>query len=135
MSNTATAAMIVPVALGLLTSAGVTSRPASRGYTSGFLLTLSYAIAVGGLMTPVGSPPNLITIGLLDRLASVRINFVTWWLLMTPIALSIGLAMYVMSTYLFPAAEAIGRSPSVDPERAAGSTRSWARLSPDWDGS
>lgn len=101
MSNTATTAMMMPVALGVLTAVGVTRSAQDRPYTSGFLLTLAYSAAVGGLMTPVGSPPNLITIGLLDRLVGVRIDFVTWMLLMVPISAAIGLAMYVMSTHLF----------------------------------
>jgi sodium-dependent dicarboxylate transporter 2/3/5 len=125
MSNTATAAMIVPVALGLLASVGVTTLPGARHYTSGFFLTLAYGIAVGGLMTPVGSPPNLITIGLLDRLAGVRIGFLTWSLMMIPIASSIGLAMLVMSRQLFPdiAPPAIAppaRPAPPDPEQPAG---------------
>jgi sodium-dependent dicarboxylate transporter 2/3/5 len=112
MSNTATTAMMVPVALGVIRSSGAAISGGSRAYTSGFLLTLAYATAVVGLTTPVGSPPNLITIGLLDRLAGVRIDFVSWMMLMTPIALAIGAAMYILSTLFFPKA---GVSGGVEP--------------------
>ena len=102
MSNTATTAMMLPVAMGVLTAAGVADRRGNRSYAIGFLLTVAYAASIGGIITPVGTPPNLITLGLLDRLAGVKINFLTWMLLMTPIALSLGLVMFIAGVRLFP---------------------------------
>ncbi|MHB8971599.1 MAG: SLC13 family permease [Pirellulaceae bacterium] len=102
MSNTATMAMMLPVAVGVLTAAGVANRRGSPSYASGFLLTIAYAASIGGIITPVGTPPNLITLGLLDKLAGVKINFLTWMLLMTPLALALGTAMLVAGTRLFP---------------------------------
>jgi sodium-dependent dicarboxylate transporter 2/3/5 len=102
MSNTATTAMIIPVVLGVLASSGVAGTASARPYTSGFLLLMAYSTGVGGMMTPVGSPPNLITIGLLDKLANVRIDFITWMMLMIPIAAAMGLVLYLTSARLFP---------------------------------
>ena len=102
MSNTATTAMMLPVAVGVLTAAGVANRSGSRSYAIGFLLTIAYAASIGGIITPVGTPPNLITLGLLDKLAGVKINFLTWMLLMTPMALAMGAAMLVAGARLFP---------------------------------
>ena len=102
MSNTATTAMMLPVAIGVLTAAGVAQRNGSRSYPTGFLLTVAYAASIGGIITPVGTPPNLITLGLLDKLAGVKINFFTWMLLMTPIALALGVVMFMAGARLFP---------------------------------
>src|SRR5262245_38361540 len=71
MSNTATTAMMLPVALGLIrqspgTGAGAADGGRAREFRIGLLLSIAYAASIGGLLTPVGSPPNLITIGLLE---------------------------------------------------------------------
>jgi len=85
MSNTATTAMMLPIALGILHAAGESRRRDAR-VTAPFLLSIAYSASVGGIITPVGTPPNLITIGLLDKLAGVRIDFFSWMVLATPIA-------------------------------------------------
>jgi sodium-dependent dicarboxylate transporter 2/3/5 len=104
MSNTATTAMLVPVALGVLSSAGLTGSAETRPAASGFLLVLAAATAAGGLITPVGSPPNLITIGLLERTTGIRLDFFTWMLVMLPIGIVMGLAMYAIGRLMFPLA-------------------------------
>jgi sodium-dependent dicarboxylate transporter 2/3/5 len=42
------------------------------------LLMVAYAASIGGVGTPVGSPPNLIAIGLLRTMAGVEITFFQW---------------------------------------------------------
>jgi len=54
ISNTATALMLLPVALAILDS----SR--DRKLTVPLLLGIAYAASVGGIGTPIGTPPNLI---------------------------------------------------------------------------
>jgi len=103
MSNTATTAMMLPVATGVLTAAGLARAGRQRSFATGLLLTVAYGASVGGIITPVGTPPNLITLGLLDKLAGVKINFLTWMLLMTPLAIVLGVAMFFISSWFFPA--------------------------------
>lgn len=99
MSNTATAAMMVPVAVGVITASGG-DRPRDRG-AIGLLLTIAYGAAIGGTLTPVGSPPNLIGLGLLDDLAGVRIDFLTWMALALPLGLALSAALFGLSSLLF----------------------------------
>ncbi len=79
ISNTATTAMMYPIALGVLDSL---HSPANDKNKSSFgvvlLLTLAYAASIGGVGTPIGSPPNLIAIGMLERLAGYRVTFFQW---------------------------------------------------------
>jgi sodium-dependent dicarboxylate transporter 2/3/5 len=101
MSNTATAAMLLPVVLGLLGGArGARDR---RGAT-GFLLVLAYSASIGGVATPVGTPPNLITLGMLDRLAGRDIDFFRWMALGVPIAMAMYGGLTLITRLLYPAA-------------------------------
>ena len=113
MSNTATTAMVIPIALGVLSSVGLSVATAGRQYTSGFLLVLAYGASIGGLMTPVGTPPNLIAIGLLDRLADVKIGFLTWMAIGVPIAVCLGIALYLVSAWF------LSRSGAAPPDAVA----------------
>ena len=54
MSNTATTAMLLPLALGILTQC----ETEHRNHTYFLLLGLAYSASIGGLGTIVGSPPN-----------------------------------------------------------------------------
>lgn len=97
MSNTATTAMMMPVALGVLTAIGATRGTRVRTTAAPMLLSIAYAASVGGIMTPVGTPPNLIAIGLVERIAGIRIPFFSWMVLTVPIALVLAVALMSIS--------------------------------------
>jgi solute carrier family 13 (sodium-dependent dicarboxylate transporter), member 2/3/5 len=107
MSNTATTAMMLPVALGLVRTgpaAGSTGSDArTRGYRIGLLLTIAYAASIGGMLTPVGSPPNLITIGLLETATGRRIDFVRWMLFAAPLVALMAVVMFALVRFRLPA--------------------------------
>ena len=117
MSNTATTAMMLPVALGLVrrrspgaAGAGAGASAAAAGAESGharefrigLLLSIAYAASIGGLLTPVGSPPNLITIGLLETATGERIDFVSWMLFAVPLSALAAIAMFALVQWRFP---------------------------------
>ncbi|OGR58017.1 MAG: hypothetical protein A2X36_16345 [Elusimicrobia bacterium GWA2_69_24] len=83
VSNTAATAMLLPVVLGVLETLPEPAR--DPRLESRLLLMLSFAASVGGLGTPVGTPPNLIGIGMLRNLAGVDISFARWCALALPI--------------------------------------------------
>lgn len=126
MSNTATAAMMVPVAIGVLEATRRDrSSPLRSPVAVGFLLTIAYGAAIGGMMTPIGTPPNLIAIGLLDRLAGVRIDFVSWMLIGVPIALAMGAAMYALSSIMFANRTTMAQSAAAYIQREQSTARQW----------
>jgi sodium-dependent dicarboxylate transporter 2/3/5 len=91
MSNMVATAMMLPVMLGLLrTAPGSVSGSATVPRT--MLLALAYSASIGGMVTPVGAAPNLITIGLLGSLAGTTVPFLTW----VAIALPISVVMIVV---------------------------------------
>ena len=97
MSNTATTAMMLPVAMGVLTASGVARGTQARAAGAPLLLAIAYAASIGGVMTPVGTPPNLITLGLLERLAGADITFLTWMVVTVPIAIALGAALAIIT--------------------------------------
>jgi len=95
VSNTATVAMLLPTALGIL---GVIAKlmqqqgvvepdfdPLRVKVGSAIMLMLAYSASVGGLLTPVGSPPNLIGRGLIEEATGERISFGQWMVMAVPI--------------------------------------------------
>lgn len=91
ISNTATAAMMFPIALGLIDQLN-----AGKSYACGFMLMAAYAASVGGLATPVGTPPNLIGIGFISEQTGVRITFFHWMLIGVPMAAVMFLALFAL---------------------------------------
>ena len=83
LSNTATAALMTPIALGAL-GERKQGRPAPA--ESGVLLMIAYGASVGGMATIIGTPPNLLVAGFLERLVGVRVSFTDWLSFGAPIA-------------------------------------------------
>lgn len=74
VSNSATTAMMLPIGFGILKSFKV-KEATTKQY---FLLLIAYAATVGGMATPIGSPPNLITMGLLEQHTGRLLTFWDW---------------------------------------------------------
>jgi solute carrier family 13 (sodium-dependent dicarboxylate transporter), member 2/3/5 len=91
ISNTATTAMMFPIGLSIVNHLMRVSpktegaRHSVRRFALGLMLITSFGASVGGMATPVGTPPNLIGIGMLDHIAHVRITFFHWMALGLPI--------------------------------------------------
>jgi len=88
VSNTAATAMLLPIALAIgRHSLGEQSEPAAARYTLALLFTLAYSASIGGLATPVGTPPNLIGIGLIHTILGQDITFFQWMQMALPLTL------------------------------------------------
>lgn len=81
MSNTATTAMMLPIIIGILKSIEVKDEKVSGL----ILLGLAYSASIGGMGTPIGSPPNVIAIGFLKKLVGVQIEFLDWMIIAIPL--------------------------------------------------
>ena len=79
MSNTATTAMMIATAAPLYTNA-------RDNFARALLLGIPAAASIGGMGTPVGSPPNAITIGALAA-KDIHVSFLGWMIVGMPIAI------------------------------------------------
>jgi sodium-dependent dicarboxylate transporter 2/3/5 len=104
MSNAATVAMVLPLVAAVMTAILAEHGQTGRPFAVGSLLTVAYGSGIGGLVTPVGSPPNLITLGLLDRLGGVHLTFPVWIAWMLPLALAHAVLLFAAVQRLYPAA-------------------------------
>jgi sodium-dependent dicarboxylate transporter 2/3/5 len=114
VSNTATTAMMMPIGLGILAALHRTrgdggalgSRPWL--FATGMMLMVSYAACIGGIGTPVGSPPNLIGIGMIRNAVGVDIGFPTWMMLAVPMLVAMAAVLFLLLHRLHPDAPAPG---------------------------
>lgn len=103
MSNTATAAMMLPLGLGILRLMDL--KPGESRYGRALMLGIAWAASIGGVGTIIGTPPNGIALGILNSTfahdpAYHRITFLDWMkfgvpyvVLMVPLAWGILLAL------------------------------------------
>lgn len=95
VSNTATAAMMLPIAISILHEiAGKVSRPnggppdwKTTPMALPLILVTAFGASIGGLATPIGTPPNLIGIGLIEQALDRRLTFFEWMRFALPAAI------------------------------------------------
>ncbi|WP_188010215.1 SLC13 family permease [Vibrio parahaemolyticus] len=94
ISNTATAAMMLPLVLGVMTKLDAKKNHNTFLFV---LLGIAYSASIGGIATLVGSPPNAIAA------AEVGLNFTEWMKLGLPISLILmPIAILVLYTMTKP---------------------------------
>lgn len=78
LSNTTTALLLIPIAIFLTSDNNLKMR---------FVLAIAYGASIGGIVTPIGTPPNLILLGFLETHSLEAIPFIQWILYAAPLAL------------------------------------------------
>ena len=81
ISNTATTLMLLPVALAALENR---NRP---DLSRALLLGIAYSASIGGMATPVGTPPNVIFMGAYQEATGTEVSFLSWMSIGVPVAL------------------------------------------------
>ena len=97
LSNTGTCACLLPVALGICSAAKI---PASRQ-----LMPLAFACGWGGIITMVGTPPNIIAVGAMNAAGLESFTFFEFAWIGIPVSIAGMLYMMFVGKYLLPKAE------------------------------
>ncbi len=95
ISNTATTLLMLPIALAILARyESDLSFSQMRRFSLGLLLAIAYSASIGGMMTPIGTAPNLVLIRLLEMSgqSSVNIGFAEWIMMSVPVGICMLLA-------------------------------------------
>ena len=96
MSNTATAAMMLTFLTPVLATL-----PKDGGGRISLALAIPIAANLGGMGTPIGTPPNAIALGALQE-AGYNITFVGWMIRMVPYVIVMLLIAWFLLTRLYP---------------------------------
>ena len=119
LSNTGTAACLMPVVLGICAAAKI---PASRQ-----LMPLAYAAGVGGIITLVGTPPNIIVSGALTSFGYEPFSFFEFAWIGIPLTFVVIAYMMFIGKYLLPKAE-LDADQEIEQEIEAASTSSTKQI-------
>ncbi len=79
ISNTATTLMLLPVAVAVVGASD------HKGLAVPLLLGICYAASIGGMGTPIGTPPNLILMRVFQESTGEEIGFLTWMMWCVPV--------------------------------------------------
>lgn len=107
ISNTAATAIMLPISIGIIRTTERLLPSPSVEYRSGLMLMIAYGASIGGIATPVGSPPNLIAMGMIESLAHYRITFFQWMSFGIPLLILMFLTLSVLLRLLYPPPEGI----------------------------
>ncbi|NOZ74658.1 MAG: SLC13 family permease [FCB group bacterium] len=100
ISNTATTMMMVPIAMAIIVNLEEFVPPDQiKPYSTAIFLGIAYSATIGGIATLVGTPPNLVLARMIQIIfpSIPEINFVSWMIFATPIALIfLGIAWFFL---------------------------------------
>lgn len=107
ISNTATAMMMLPIAVSVINllrrSTEETQTIGERNFGIALMLVIAYAANIGGIATIIGTPPNVVFVGLLDQFAHEKISFGKWMLVGLPLSIVVmGLGYFMLTRFIFP---------------------------------
>jgi len=78
LSNTTTTLLLISVAIFLTENIKLKMR---------FALAIAYGASIGGILTPIGTPPNLILLGIMQEHSMQLVPFFQWMFMVAPLSL------------------------------------------------
>ena len=90
ISNTATSVMMLPIGAAIISQLKdnpETERNENVIFGKALMLAIAYSASIGGIATLIGTPPNLVLAGIVQKLYGIEITFFEWIKLGLPISL------------------------------------------------
>tara|TARA_B000000437_G_C11649335_1_gene306917 strand:- start:78 stop:1139 length:1062 start_codon:yes stop_codon:yes gene_type:complete len=100
ISNTATAVMILPVGLAIISQlkdSPNTIENENEIFGKTLMLAIAYSASIGGMATLIGTPPNLVLAGVVKTSYNIEINFLQWMSFGLPVSI---LLLFICWKYL-----------------------------------
>jgi sodium-dependent dicarboxylate transporter 2/3/5 len=100
VSNTATALMLLPIAMSVVQLARSEGGGAEipKPFGSALILSVAYGATTGGMGTLIGTPPNALLAGFIADLYKINIGFGQWMLLGVPVVVLALPVVYLVLT-------------------------------------
>jgi len=103
ISNTATAMLMVTIGLAVLKQLLPDDQHHGSPLSTALLLGIAYAASIGGVATLIGTPPNAVLAGVLDRNYGIDLNFGAWMRFALPLsALMLAVSWFYLTHVAFP---------------------------------
>ncbi len=109
ISNTATTVMVLPMAISIIKQ--LKENPGKREYEGEkfsklLMLSIAYSASIGGIATLIGTPPNLVFAGFVQKTYSIDISFWQWMKFGLPVAtILLFLAWFYLTRFAYPLQE------------------------------
>ena len=108
MSNTATATMMITLLIPMFAQL-----ERELQFQKGLLIAIPFAANIGGLGTPIASPPNAVAIGFLQSMG-IKISFPEWMMIAVPLA---AIMLFIAYQMIFNAYRPIDKSIKIHLEK------------------
>lgn len=87
LSNTTTTLLLIPIAIFLTDNVKLKMR---------FALAIAYGASIGGILTPIGTPPNLILLGIMQEHNMELITFFQWIWMVLPLVILMSISVSLL---------------------------------------
>jgi len=104
VSNTATALMMLPIAMSVVALLPTAGRAdgARNDFGTALMLAVAYGATTGGMATLIGTPPNALLAGFMSRVYGYEIGFAQWMLVGVPVtAVALPVVYWVLTRVSF----------------------------------
>lgn len=122
ISNTASALLLLPIAISVLALTPAEEDGADPGFGAAVVLAIAFGASIGGIGTLIGTPPNALTAAFVEETYGVQIGFARWMAIGVPvIAVALPVTWIVLTRIAFRlrAAAVPGMAEMVAGQRAA----------------
>jgi sodium-dependent dicarboxylate transporter 2/3/5 len=105
ISNTATTMIMLPIGMAVISQITGKDDKTNSNFAVALMLGIAYAASLGGVATPIGTPPNILFLGVFEKAfpSAPIISFFDWLAAFLPLSLIlIPLAWLIMTKLVFP---------------------------------
>ncbi|KKN89321.1 hypothetical protein LCGC14_0239780 [marine sediment metagenome] len=109
ISNTATSVMVLPMAISIIKQLEDNPNSISsvnKSFSKLLMLSIAYSASIGGMATLIGTPPNLVFAGFVQKTYGIDISFWQWMKFGLPVAtLLLIISWYYLTRIAYPQKE------------------------------